>query len=71
MQDQEVIIIVNINLGPLVGSAAAVFNIQGVKLEIIFQKLQIRIGGVYDLMPLKISQLVGFNHAPSRFKKII
>jgi hypothetical protein len=67
MKDQEVIIVVNVDFGPLIGLASAILDIEGMKVEIVLQELQVLVGRVKYMVPLNGPCCDGFNHKPSRF----
>jgi len=61
MKDDKIIIIINIYLGSLVGTSA-VFDIQGVEVEVILQVLQVYFRRAYYVVPPKGTYFYRINH---------
>jgi hypothetical protein len=61
MKDDKIIIIINIDLGSLVGRSA-VFDIQGVEVEVILQVLQVYFRRAYNVVPPKGTYFYRINH---------
>ena len=66
MQHEEKIVVVNIDFWTL-HKAGAVFNIQGVEMEVISQKIQIFNGRIRYMMPLISTEINGVNHTITSF----
>jgi len=61
MEDEEIIIVVYIDLGALIHTLT-VFDVEGVKVEIVLQEAKVFVGRVLDVMPLKRSDFNGLDH---------
>jgi hypothetical protein len=62
VQDDEVIIVVNVDLGTLIEFTPAVFDVEGMEIIIVFQKLKILFFGLDNMVPFNGSYFNGINH---------
>ena len=66
MKHKEIVIVVNVNLGTLY-ETVAVFNVQGMELEVILQKIHIFHSGIRDMMPFQHTETNGVHHLKPPF----
>jgi hypothetical protein len=64
MKDDKIIIIINIDLGSLVGTSAVLY-IQGVEMEVILQVLQVYFRRANNVVPSQGTNFYRINHNSS------
>jgi hypothetical protein len=69
MENQEVIIVVDIDFRALV-DRLTVFNVEGVKMETIFEKFKVLVARIVEMTPCNIADFETVNHTLSSPKKI-
>jgi hypothetical protein len=68
MKDDEIVIIINIDLGTLVGTSA-VFYIQRVEVEVFLEVLQVFFRRAHKMVPPKGTYFYRINHNCSGLKR--
>jgi hypothetical protein len=63
MKDEEIIIVVDVDFRALV-DGFAVFDVQRVEMESVFQEFKVFLGWVVEMTPSQVSDFQAVNHRP-------